>query len=230
MATHSANIDWCEANYAVTPFVAEWMNTCSMIPGIACTGAECLRCITTLRRHGGPSAKPSFVYAAIAYGLSLWLSVGSFMFHATLQRAWQIHDELPMLYLGVWTAMCVYRRVHGTPVTPADVRDDVTTLGCTGILVTYLYGWTTRSYLLFVVPYAIATIATLSVLLAHILQNTNPASRRQGVGGIASLLLGFLLWIVDHVLCLPASPFHALWHIAVVKAQCNLIEYVTMAL
>ncbi|KAJ3295959.1 Alkaline ceramidase 3, partial [Rhizoclosmatium sp. JEL0117] len=82
-------VDWCESNYEVTHFVAEFWNTVSNLPFflLAYIGIQTLRelRVTELRDYLG--------------FLSLvMISIGSILFHGTMQYHAQILDEIPMIY------------------------------------------------------------------------------------------------------------------------------------
>lgn len=100
---HTATIDWCEANYEVTKYIAEFWNTVSNLVMIllplyglywAWTHSE------YARRHSSQS-RPLFVVPAsiILCNLGLVLvGVGSWLFHMTLLYPAQLLDEIPMIF------------------------------------------------------------------------------------------------------------------------------------
>ena len=83
----TASIDWCEANYEVTVYIAEAANTLSNILfiGLALFGA--------MKSH---QQELPFYLTMCDIGIGV-VGVGSFLFHATLLYEWQLADELPML-------------------------------------------------------------------------------------------------------------------------------------
>ena len=108
-----ASEDWCEPNYAVVPYIAEFWNTLSSLPIIA-TGAVGL--YLGLRQ----GYRRRFL---IPYATLIVVGVGSTLFHGTLTYWGQALDELTM----VWMALgCVYlgfeldpRRVRRPWLAPA---------------------------------------------------------------------------------------------------------------
>ena len=84
---HTATIDWCELNYAQTPYIAEFVNTLTNIPTIllGLYGAATIL-LNGLNRR----------YALVHLGLAL-IGIGSTGFHASLRWEWQLMDELPMV-------------------------------------------------------------------------------------------------------------------------------------
>ena len=87
-----SNVDWCEANYAISPYVAEFWNAMSSVPmtGVAFYG------FYMGRRH--LRYEPRWGMAWFMLGI---VGLGSALFHATLKHAFQACDELPMLYCNL---------------------------------------------------------------------------------------------------------------------------------
>jgi len=86
----TSNVDWCEENYLVTFFVAEFWNSLSSLAFVA---VSIVGLIITRKYH---SHEPSFY---IGYLCTMMVGLGSFAFHGTLLRTTQVLDELPMCYL-----------------------------------------------------------------------------------------------------------------------------------
>ncbi|CCD24223.1 ceramidase NDAI_0C05640 [Naumovozyma dairenensis CBS 421] len=92
----TSTIDWCEENYVVSYYVAEWSNTISNIVYLMTTfySTYC-----TYRN----SLEFRFYLIGAGYGI---VGVGSWLFHMTLQYRFQLLDELPMNYamsIPVWS-------------------------------------------------------------------------------------------------------------------------------
>src|SRR5262245_39770729 len=98
----AASVDWCEPNYVVTPWVAEWWNTVSSVP-IAGLGAFGL----WRWSRSGPGREARF---ALGYALLAIVGLGSIAFHGTLLKAAQACDELPMIFCGLSYAYVLARR------------------------------------------------------------------------------------------------------------------------
>lgn len=83
----TATIDWCERNYEVTQYIAEFWNSISnlffIIPPLAV-------CIKLWHRNVERVYLLSLVYMAFT-------GIGSFAFHATLRYEMQLWDELGMV-------------------------------------------------------------------------------------------------------------------------------------
>ena len=87
----TADYDWCENNYAITPYVAEFFNALSSVT-IVLAGVfwerRTIRYGYGLRWH-------------IASAGLVSIGLGSIAFHGTLLRWAQVLDEVPML----WSAL-----------------------------------------------------------------------------------------------------------------------------
>ena len=84
-----ASEDWCEANYVVTPHIAEFWNTVSSLL-IILTGSLGL---ATAFRQGYRSR------FLVPYAILILVGSGSTIFHATLTYWGQALDELTMVYM-----------------------------------------------------------------------------------------------------------------------------------
>src|SRR5947209_6342934 len=88
--TPTSSVDWCEANYAHTPYVCELFNTVSSLAMLAAGLAGLWLHRRVLERR--------FMLAFVALAV---VGAGSIAFHATLLFQMQMLDELPMLYLAL---------------------------------------------------------------------------------------------------------------------------------
>ena len=84
----TANYDWCEDNYVLTPYVAEFWNALSSLPTLTVG----LYFLLKARKH-------AYGYRFEVAGAMLAIvGLGSAAFNGTLTRWGQILDEVPMLY------------------------------------------------------------------------------------------------------------------------------------
>jgi len=215
----TASIDWCEENFKVSPYVAEFFNTFSNLAFIALA----LHGIQRTRQERLPT-RFTVVYAGIAL-----IGVGSFLFHATLQYQWQLLDELPMIYASSLVTLLLFK-------TEPDSRLE------TGLpfLILYDVGFT-LAYLRWPNPVfhqtvygVVQTITTIRGwwLMTYRMNATPLAQQRcreaRALTNIGSLMFvgAFLIWNIDNQYCDALSdlkdklgfPFsgilelHALWH------------------
>jgi dihydroceramidase len=86
----TATLDWCENNYEVTKYVAEFWNTLSNLAMIV----PPLYSYVCSIKHRNP-VELRFV---MAYFTVLLVGIGSWAFHMTLRYEMQLFDELPMMW------------------------------------------------------------------------------------------------------------------------------------
>ena len=95
----TGSVDWCEANYAVLPHVAEMANSVSSLFFVA-TGQR----VALQSKRAGAEVR----YQLLGVCLAL-VGLGSFAFHATLRKQEQALDEIPMLWLATLAAYCIFQ-------------------------------------------------------------------------------------------------------------------------
>ena len=207
----TATIDWCEQNYAVTPYVAEFFNTVSslamVVAGVVGAG----------RRDMDGRVR-------VAFGLLAVVGLGSIAFHGTLLRQLQMLDELPMLYLVTWL---VWLLVETGPQRrlgrwlPAALAAYV--LLATGA-VAFARGGV--QFLAFHVTFGALELFCLGRVTWLALQPANAPVRRRFFVGLGAYALGIGLWFVDLLDCswvsvtlprlgVPNPQLHAWWHVLV---------------
>ncbi|CAI4060126.1 hypothetical protein SUVZ_04G3940 [Saccharomyces uvarum] len=95
----TSTIDWCEENYVVSPYVAEWSNTLT-------NSVFILSAVYTTYSAYKNKLEKRFLLIGFGYGL---VGVGSLLFHMTLKYRFQLLDELPMIYamcVPTWSLVC----------------------------------------------------------------------------------------------------------------------------
>ena len=84
----TATLDWCEENYIVSNYIAEWCNSMSNASYLVLALIGMWSCYQV-------KAEPR-LYAC--FGAIAFIGFGSFAFHSTLTYTMQLSDELPMIY------------------------------------------------------------------------------------------------------------------------------------
>lgn len=206
----SATIDWCETNYEVSHFVAEFCNTftnlCFVIPPLAAA-------IKLRRLNIESSYLMSLVFLA-------FVGLGSMAFHATLSYPMQLWDELSMM----WSGLFVYYLVIKMLVPPDKVPCYVPLLVLYGLVGDAFYVLA-KTPLIHQVLFAILFFAT--AYQGHLLASRVPNTRHVFYLSFLAFNVGFCFWLVDVHLCSelervryglpaifrPATQFHAVWHL-----------------
>ncbi len=201
----AATVDWCEPNYAVTHYVAEFWNTLSSgwILMLGLYGAW-------RAWHGGP-AERRFVVAFT--GLAV-VGAGSIAFHGTLLRVSQALDELPMVYLGLIAVWMLAHREGG------EGRQMAAWMTLYALGFTAAYGRVEQAFEIFLATYAglITWVVVQSVRLTWMRPSPKLLSnllRTSALGYLGSLAF---FWIPEHVLFACDDPIqrlqlHSWWHL-----------------
>ncbi|OSD03320.1 aPHC-domain-containing protein [Trametes coccinea BRFM310] len=99
----TATLDWCEANYQFSRYIAEAANTFSNVYtiGLAVYGAF-------YAVHA--KLPPRYLVGWMGFAL---VGIGSFIFHATLLFEAQLMDELPMVYVASYCCAILFDTSRG---------------------------------------------------------------------------------------------------------------------
>jgi len=207
----TASIDWCEQNYAFTPWVAELWNTLSSLAMVA-AGVLGL----SSRRFAGE--------IRVAFGNLVLVGLGSIAFHATLRFELQMLDELPMLYLVTWLVWLLVETGPGRRLGawfPAALVLYVllATAGAT-------LNRGGAQFLAFHASFGALELFCLARVSWLALRPENRAVRGRFVLGLLAYATGIVVWFVDLEACpwlsgtlpahgLPNPQLHAWWHVLV---------------
>ncbi len=200
----TSTVDWCEANYRLTPYLAEPFNALSSLAMVAVGLAGIL-----LHRR----LALRFLWA---FGLVALVGAGSVAFHATLRFGLQMMDELPMLYLVL---LMVYVLVEDGPRPRLGTWFPAVLFGCA----LFLTGLTVlnRGRLQFILfQLGFGSLELYSLVRVWLLQrrSTNPTLRRIYRIGMASYAGAVVAWFIDLKACPwlhPNPQLHAAWHLGV---------------
>jgi dihydroceramidase len=189
-------VDWCEPNYVVSPYVAEWWNTTSSVP-MGFIGFIGMWLCWSNRDW----IETRFLINFFAFALVGW---GSTAFHGTLLRIPQALDELPMVYSALVSVyILVLRRDFDHPNPAQQQRKWGVGLTVFALSFTIAY-WTTASWYFVIFLLLYGSLITYITLRTLYLSYTAP-NRSQMVRlcwlAFGSYLGGFfLMWIPEHVI------------------------------
>jgi dihydroceramidase len=209
---HTSSIDFCEPNYIISPYVAEFHNSWSsaLIAVMGIIGIV----------YGNPLKEWS---VTIMFSILTVVGVGSIGLHSTLHWFPQSSDEIPMLWLIL---SCLYILV----ISQFPSLENNKNLGYlflfVGTLQTYLYYCYQSIYGVFlgsIILYCTVLDSWIIYLNLTRYYHDNICFFL-GKGALASFLLcGFSVWLVDMNYCDSLLPyyvriwgltFHVIWHIA----------------
>ncbi|KAG0283525.1 Alkaline ceramidase 3 [Linnemannia gamsii] len=227
---NTSTIDWCENNYNVSYYIAEFWNSTSSLAIVAVGLAGYLN-LASYKERRMTLLMQSFMV----------IGVGSVLFHGTLRHKMQLLDELPMLYCAtVGMFICIEthfgKQSRWFPIAIA------AWLVVTTIIFSTTSG--TLQSLSFQTNYICMILGGFYFLrIFHVQRRTirpNPAISRVIRLTAASLIAAATVWLIDFNLCVYVNgvsdesvlrwnpQFHAWWHFLSaygVYSQCVLVMY-----
>jgi len=211
----TASVDWCEKNYEVCSFVAEFWNTItsSFIAVLGLVGLY-----LTLREK----IEKRF---AVLYAGIIVIGLGSVAFHGTLLLECQLLDELPM----IWTTLTwVY--IYQTMESPRKGRPQDKVLAKRLAIFGIVWG-IAAPWVHFYAPLAFQSLFIgllgYSLINAHSYWKIckNPTAKAMYIVYNLSLVAGALIWLSDTHMCNKlhelfgsywwhpyVGSFHGYWH------------------
>jgi len=187
----TASLDWCEKNYVVCNYIAEFWNTMTSMV-IALLGF--VGCYLTRREK--LETRFTVLYAIIAV-----VGLGSTAFHGTLLIENQLLDELPMLWgMLAWIYIINTMRSPKGPISAKD-RSLAVKLVLFGVTWTVSSPWVHQIPILFQALFVSTVMYCVYNLhrFYHICENTT--ARRLYVIYNCSVVVGALIWIIDNEAC-----------------------------
>ena len=215
-----SSIDWCERNYAVSFYVAEWFNTWSNVSMVVLG-------LVSVYLHWRERSERRYM----ATGFTLFLiGVGSAAFHGTLTHIGQQGDETPMVIGSAVWLWCLtfhdpaFEARH--PRLGKQVAYVFSVLVGAFAVAHYVYSFV----LVFQGLIAVMVVAMLASLSLKWRRARDPALARPFALYWVTILVAFPLWLCDQHFCehlhalpagLPNPQFHAWWHL-LMGANCYL--------
>ena len=202
--------DWCELNYEVTYYIAEFWNTVSNLVMILFP----LYGIYWSLQHSKVNKSFRIPLTIIWCYLGLILvGIGSWMFHMTLLYKYQLLDELPMVFGSGLLIYGNYDLIMATIRLREHKRTKKSTLRkifdakffvlaliatyCLTFAYTYVTVWTDPIFHEIVYGIMVFVIMFENIWLIKRLE----LSKRLYVTSLVYYLLGFFLWNVDNKMC-----------------------------
>ncbi|KAJ8030820.1 Alkaline ceramidase 3 [Holothuria leucospilota] len=224
--TPTATLEWCEENYDVTFFIAEFYNTVSNLAFIVPS-------VLGIIFASEDKLEKRYIFSFLA---TLMIGISSTAFHLTLKLEMQMWDELSMLWgvsFFVYSMFECYSSPKSTNYTLA--------------LCLFIYSLTiSTAYIMLQEPvfHQVAfSLLTFAIILRAILCSSGSAESKFLIWySIALYLSAFILWLIDNNFCdslrflreklpFPLSSlfqFHAWWHILIAIANQGQIYYSCM--
>ncbi|KAG9222479.1 alkaline ceramidase ydc1 [Pleurotus ostreatus] len=195
----TATLDWCEANYQFSHYIAEVANTFSNLFTIwlALFGS------VAVWRESLPER---FLLGCAGFGL---VGIGSFAFHATLLYEAQLADELPMVYVASFTLYLLLDSKPGFDNTTRRSILSVAALVAFDVLFTwsyYLYRNPVYHQVVFASILVLVIIRVTTCLRSPQAKTRIPDHKKTQITrlfttGVLSFATGFLIWNLDNIFC-----------------------------
>ncbi|KAF9074876.1 ceramidase [Rhodocollybia butyracea] len=195
----TASLDWCEANYQFSYYIAEMANTFSNFFTLYFA-------ILAGRNLWRESIPGRFIMGCLGFAI---VGVGSFAFHASLLFEAQLADELPMIFVSSMSLWFVWDCQPGFSLSSTETKLQITAL----ILFNLLFSW---SYILYRNPIyhqlVFATLVLSVTFRVTYLLNWSPFEKQipedkkriiasMFTTGALTFLAGFFIWNLDNMFC-----------------------------
>ncbi|CCM04465.1 uncharacterized protein FIBRA_06645 [Fibroporia radiculosa] len=195
----TATLDWCEANYQFSRYIAEAANTFSNVFTVA------LALFGAYQSHL-QSLPPRYLVGYAGFAL---VGVGSFIFHATLLFEAQLADELPMVYVATYFCGILFDTARGFGLRGFPALPLAASFMAFNVAFTWSY-YINRNPIYHQAVFA-SLLAVTGIRTIHLLRSPEIAKRvpedvksvvaRLFSSGAATFAFGFLVWNLDNVFC-----------------------------
>jgi dihydroceramidase len=233
---YPSTVDWCEANYVVSNYIAEFWNSVS--------GSALLISVLVWRMKYQQIFNQKLTNI---FGNLLLVSLGTTLFHATLQYKFQLLDELPMLmtsleYVNLLinlknTILVVpFRQLNSISIIMNTVQVIVWIIPVTYFIHPHLQIATFHTSLKFVEGSIVYTLYKLSQHLNKVVYDTvysrtsdinevqdkikyyvvlRKGLTRHVQTGLVMYLASMVCWVLENMFCehLRVFQLHAWWHL-----------------
>ena len=208
----TSTIDWCERNYVVSYYVAEWWNTLSNI-GLFVLGLWGI--------YWGHRQRLESRFTCTFVGVML-VGVGSAAFHGTLTHVGQQGDETPMMIaMACWLHDLFCLSPAFEKSRPAAAR--AARWGTALFIVAWsIVHWYCQFVLFFQSLFGVMAISGVVMMVKEYRRCKEPGARRLVQLYICTWFVALPVWIIDQQLCtklydlpagLPNPQLHAHWHL-----------------
>lgn len=198
----TALIDWCEENYVVSPFIAEWSNTISNFMFML---------VASYSTYSAIKNKMEVRFIIIG-SMFFLVGVGSWLFHMTLKYRYQLLDELPMVYATCTPAWSLFVEFDWSKWTV--YKGNITwqrqwfffiLIFSMATLLTYIY-IVSHIVILFQIIYGAITLIVVAISSSFALNLKAPVEVKKNMYitmgiGIVLFSVGFVFWQLDQIFC-----------------------------
>lgn len=228
--TPSSKSNFCEEDYVVTIYIAEFINTLTNL-------AYIYYALKSPSRPGKRGKYFGLDFMAVSLVL---IGIFSSVFHATMHQDTQFLDEMSMFFLG--SALLQPLLTTGLPA--ATRRAITATLVSAVVAVSAIY-YQKKAVIIHGVAFTVMEILIFSRLLYLIRSRDRPPAEKSRLAGqfwaaTGFMVLAIVLWLIDLELCFPLRDvrkvvglpwafvleLHGWWHILTAMAAARYVKLV----
>ncbi|KZW02623.1 alkaline phytoceramidase [Exidia glandulosa HHB12029] len=192
----TSTLDWCEANYQHSPYVAEMANSLSNLIGLAFALIG--------MRHALRERLPTrYVVSYLVFAL---VTVGSFAFHGTLLYEWQLADELPMIFSASCSVFILLDTDKGFHTFSRSLLAGILAADAFFAL-SYSLVWRHPLYHQFVFALVLLALPLRTAYLLNSSKSAGMSSKQREdivsfwITGTLLFVIGFAIWNADNIWC-----------------------------
>lgn len=227
----TSSIDWCEENYVVTRYIAEFCNT---------TTNGLFAVLGTIAIYHAVKYRYERRILLISMGFLL-VGIGSWLFHMTLKYQFQLLDELPMIGTALIGFYAIFE--HNLSRARAIALGSFTVAMGAGVTWYYLVN---KNPIFHEVAFGLITFAVIARSWHLLYSVVDDAQARKHLTYMAScgavfFLSGFALWGIDRAACKPLTEakhyvglpwgfpleLHGWWHLGTGTGVALYINFLT---
>nr|UVW99777.1 alkaline ceramidase [Nephotettix cincticeps] len=186
----TATIDWCERNYEVNFYVAEWWNTISNLMII-------LPPVWGIIEVFNQGFEKRFILSNLLVSI---VGVGSWCFHMTLLYEMQLFDELPMIYGSLFLMHCVYEAPKPRSKTFPSNMPLLASLAGFGLLFTAMYLWWPQPWFQHS-SYGVIVLWSWYKEAKIVQQRQCKTCKKILIMSVSMFFFAFVLWNIDKAFC-----------------------------
>jgi len=208
----TSSIDWCERNYVVSWYIAEFWNTLSSLIIILCGALDLYHAI---------KMKTELSFKLYAFSV-IMVGIGTVCFHGSLTYIGQLGDELPMVWCMMvsWYILLTMEQKNSEGVLPK-----ILAIYCVVFSLVHAIGAFT---VLFQIHFVVLMFVPLVYGYKYVQQyQAHPQLRPLALYYATLWAVAGIVWLLDQLCCqslhslridsigaeIPNPQLHAFWHI-----------------
>jgi alkaline ceramidase len=209
VAAGSSPVDWCEENYTVSSYIAEFTNTISNTPFFT---IPVLCIISGVWRS---YARYASLGAYVQFFLIFMVGVSSAYFHASLSFLGQMMDELGILWLLCFSYSFFVPNRYRPKIFMGSKSHVIALFVASVLTVAGFAAPQLNAYALFIIGTPVLVMKVCELTLYR-----DPVTAKMTQVALGRSLLGICVWVADKVMCslwisLKIPGLHNIWHILI---------------